>query len=111
MSLPPFIATSLGLIICGPLSDWIILFLAKRNKGIYEPEMRLWVIAAFIPFVPARLFIFSFGLANGAAWPVLAVGYGLLSFGCSPASAIALTYLTDAYTDVRYTYPSKENFY
>lgn len=33
MSLPPFIATSLGLIICGPLSDWSILFLAKRNKG------------------------------------------------------------------------------
>lgn len=63
--------------------------------------MRLWVIAAFIPFVPAGLFMFGFGLANGASWPVLAIGYGLLSFGCAPASAIALTYLTDAYTDVR----------
>jgi MFS family permease len=101
MSLPPFIATSLSLLIVGPLSDWSILYLAKRNKGIYEPEMRLWVIATFVPFVLAGLFMFGFGLANGAAWPVLAVGYGLMSFGCAPASAITLTYLADAYTDVR----------
>ena len=100
MSLPPFIATSLSLLIVGPVSDWSILFLAKRNKGIYEPEMRLWVIAAFIPFVPAGLFMFGFGLANRSPWPVLAVGYGLMSFGCAPASAITLTYLADAYTDV-----------
>jgi MFS family permease len=104
MSLPPFIATLLSLLIVGPVSDWSILFLAKRNKGIYEPEMRLWVIAAFIPFVPAGLFMFGFGLANGSPWPVLAVGYGLMSFGCAPASAITLTYLADAYTDVRPTW-------
>jgi MFS family permease len=105
MSLPPFIATSLSLLIVGPVSDWSILFLAKRNKGIYEPEMRLWVIAAFIPFVTAGLFMFGFGLANGAAWPVLAIGYGIMSFGCAPASAITLTYLTDSYTDVSFVHP------
>jgi hypothetical protein len=93
------------LLIVGPVSDWSILFLTKRNKGIYEPEMMLWVIAAFIQFVPAGLFIFGFGLANGAAWPVLAVGYGIMSFGCAPASAVTLTYLTDSYTDVRVLNP------
>lgn len=110
MGLPGFIGTSLGLVICGPVSDWGILFLAKRNKGIYEPEMRLWVIAAFIPFVPAGVFMFGFGLANGSSWPILAIGSGLLSFGTAPASSIALTYLTDAYTDVRYSCPSTERY-
>jgi MFS family permease len=100
MSLPAFIGSSLGLLICGPVSDWGILYLAKRNKGIYEPEMRLWIIAAFIPFVPTGLFMFGFGLANGFSWPIIAVGYALLSFGTAPASSIALTYLMDAYTNV-----------
>lgn len=27
----------------GPVSDWLVLHLAKRNDGIYEPEMRFWV--------------------------------------------------------------------
>ncbi|KAL1865757.1 hypothetical protein Plec18167_009299 [Paecilomyces lecythidis] len=100
MSLPPWIGTTLGSLVCGPLSDWLILFLAKRNQGIYEPEMRLWVIAAFIPFVPAGLFMFGIGLNNGSPWPVLAVGYALCNFGTTPASSIALTYITDAYTEV-----------
>lgn len=100
MSIPGFIGGSIGLLICGPLSDWGILYLAKRNKGIYEPEMRLWIIAAFVPFVPAGLLIFGIGLANGSSWPVLAVGCGILGFGLSPANSIALTYLTDSYTNV-----------
>ncbi|KAI9737991.1 MAG: hypothetical protein M1834_009361 [Cirrosporium novae-zelandiae] len=100
MSLPPWIGTTLGALICGPLSDWLILFLAKRKNGIYEPEMRLWVIVAFIPFVPAGLFMFGIGLNNGAPWPLLAVGYAICSFGTMPARSIALTYITDAYTEI-----------
>jgi hypothetical protein len=45
--------------------------------------------------------MFGFSLANEASWPVLAVECGLLSFGCSPISSIALTYLIDSYADVR----------
>lgn len=101
MSLPSWIGSTLGALIVGPLSDWLIIVLARRNHGIYEPEMRLWVIVAFIPFVPAGLFMFGFGLNNGSPWPVVAVGYALASFGTLPASSLSLTYLTDAYTEVR----------
>jgi MFS family permease len=100
MSLPSWIGTTLGALICGPVSDWIILNFAERNNGTYEPEMRLWVIAAFIPFVPAGLYMFGIGLNNGASWPVLAVGYAICSFGTTPASSIALTYITDSFTNV-----------
>ena len=101
MSLPSWIGSTLGALICGPLSDWLILVLARRNRGIYEPEMRLWVIAAFIPFVTAGIFMFGLGLNNGSPWSVVAVGYALTTFGTLPASSLSLTYLTDAYTEVR----------
>jgi hypothetical protein len=64
MSLPPFVATTLSLLIVDSVLDWSILFLAKRNKGIYEPKMRLWVIAAFISFVPAG------SLCLDLVWPM-----------------------------------------
>jgi MFS family permease len=59
MNLAPFIGNTLGSLICGPLSDWAILRLAKRNNGIYEPEMRLWVFVPFIPFQVAGAFWFG----------------------------------------------------
>lgn len=101
MGLPPFIGTALAAVICGPLSDYLIIYLSKRNKGVYEPEMRLWVILMFAPFVPAGLLMFGIGLNNGLPWPILAIGLGLVGFGTTPACSISLTYLTDAYTAVR----------
>lgn len=59
MNLAPFIGNTLGSLICGPLSDWTILRMAKRNDGIYEPEMRLWVFVPFIPFQVAGAFWFG----------------------------------------------------
>ncbi|KAJ6107794.1 hypothetical protein N7523_009117 [Penicillium sp. IBT 18751x] len=100
MGLPPFIGTSLATLICGPLSDRIGLYLAKRNGGIFEPEMRLWLCLAFTPFVPAGLFMFGIGLNNGSHWLLPAFGLGVSAFGVVPASSAALTYLTDSYTDI-----------
>lgn len=59
MNLAPFIGNTLGSLICGPLSDWAILRLAKRKHGIYEPEMRLWIFVPFIPFQVAGAFWFG----------------------------------------------------
>lgn len=37
----------------GSFSDWIVLFLARRNKGYKEPEMRLW--AYILPIILAAI--------------------------------------------------------
>ncbi|RMZ81716.1 hypothetical protein DV737_g2418, partial [Chaetothyriales sp. CBS 132003] len=65
LGLPAFIGTLLAALICGPLSDWMILRMARRNGGIYEPEMRLWMILAFIPFMAAGLLMFGIGVDKG----------------------------------------------
>src|SRR5207245_1015477 len=33
-----------GLAITGPLADWSAKYLARKNKGIYEPEFRLYLV-------------------------------------------------------------------
>jgi len=100
MSIPAFIGTTLGAIVVGPLSDWSIIYLSRRNNGIYEPEMRLWMMAPFVPFIPIGALMFGIGLNNGLPWPVIAVGYAICNLGITPISSIALTYITDSYTEV-----------
>jgi len=100
MNLAPFIGNTLGCLICGPISDWMILRLARRNNGVYEPEMRLWVFVPFIPFQIAGAFWFGYALQNGESWVAVAMAFGICNFGSAPISSIALTYITDAYNEI-----------
>jgi hypothetical protein len=36
--IPALIGTLIGTVLSGPLSDWCVKALAKRNHGVYEPE-------------------------------------------------------------------------
>lgn len=100
MNLAPFIGTTLGCLICGPVSDWMILRLARRKNGIYEPEMRLWAFVPFIPFQVAGAFWFGYALQGGQSWVAVALAFGICNFGSGPLSSIALTYIIDAYNEV-----------
>ena len=44
MSVGPFVGNLIGAIYGGVLGDWSILFFSRRNKGFYEPEMRLYIL-------------------------------------------------------------------
>lgn len=44
MSLGPFIGNLIGAVYGGVLGDWSILYFSRRNKGFYEPEMRLYIL-------------------------------------------------------------------
>lgn len=44
MNVGPLIGTILGSIYGGVLCDKVTLWLAKRNHGVYEPEMRLYLL-------------------------------------------------------------------
>ncbi|KAL4940530.1 hypothetical protein BDV06DRAFT_196352 [Aspergillus oleicola] len=100
MNLPQFIGVSIGSLIIGPLSDRFILYRARRNRGIYEPETRLWLLLPFIPFVLGGALLYGIGIQKGLAWPIIAVGIGVCSFGVAPINVVLLTYISDAYTDI-----------
>jgi MFS family permease len=100
MNLPPFIGGLFGFVVGGYLNDWSAKWLAKRNQGIFEPEMRLWLALPATLTIPAGILIFGFGLANGVHWIVLAVGYAIWGFGFVVSSDVALAYCTDCYQDI-----------
>lgn len=101
MGLPAFIGATIGSVLSGPLSDYMILRLSKRNEGIYEPEMRLWLILGTAPFILAGLILFGIAIDQGKSWIIIAIGYALASFGTAVANVLSLAYLIDAYGEVR----------
>lgn len=63
LSLGPFVGLLIGSAVFSPLSDGSILWLSKRNKGIFEPEMRLWLAlpGAILCFIGLVVFGYMIG--------------------------------------------------
>ena len=64
-------------------------------------EMRFWIFLPFVPFQIAGAWWFGYALQDGESWVAVAVAWAMANFGQAPISAIALTYLTDSYNEVR----------
>ncbi|KAJ5176699.1 uncharacterized protein N7482_002576 [Penicillium canariense] len=95
-----FAGTVIATLTAPALNDWLIVWRARRNEGIFEPEMRLWMMFPAAVFNAAGLMIFGIGLGRGLHWAILAVGNGLFGFGFIVTADVALTYLTDSYPDI-----------
>jgi len=63
LNLPAFIGTLIGFVWGGPLSDWSIVWFTKKNNGIYEPEMRLYLATLPALLGPVGLFLYGYGTA------------------------------------------------
>ncbi|OAA61408.1 Major facilitator superfamily transporter [Cordyceps fumosorosea ARSEF 2679] len=100
MNIAPFIGTIPAIWVGGYLNDKSIIWLARRNGGIYEPEMRLWMSIPMAFVTPAGILMFGLGLYYEAPWPLLAVGFGVFGFGLVVAGDIGLSYAMDCYHDV-----------
>lgn len=124
MSIPALIGAIIGSIYGGPLSDWLILILSKRNNGVYEPEFRLYLclLPAFLG--PAGLLLYGLGATavcfffhlpiylllgahtnvpclQGLPWIAPLCGIGLFGFALAAISNLSLVYLYDSYINVR----------
>lgn len=96
-----FIGGIFGMLWGGPLSDWWVLYRARKNKGIMEPEFRLWLL--FVPAIINSVGILLYGLGgyNGWHWMVSAgVGTAFIGFGIGAGGAIGLTYAIDCYPHI-----------
>lgn len=99
-SLGPFIGCVLGSIYSGFFSDWLIIKLSKRNKGYYEPEMRLHASHIGALAQPAGILMFGICLSQGRHWMLLQVGGGIFGFGLGSISTNAITLTIDSYRGV-----------
>ncbi|EAW06966.1 putative MFS transporter [Aspergillus clavatus NRRL 1] len=100
MSLGPFIGNIIGAFYGGFIGDWSILFFARRNKGYYEPEMRLYILHLPALSLCGGLIMFGVTLSKGMHWIWPSIGGALFGFGVGGIGDAALTLVIDSYMDV-----------
>ncbi|VUC24123.1 unnamed protein product [Clonostachys rosea] len=95
-----FTASVIGMIIAGPLTDWLGTSLAKRNGGIYEPEFRLPIMAAYLAFTGAGFFAWGQSSYAKDPWPVpVIVCLGMINLGIQLGATGVITYVVDCHRD------------
>lgn len=100
MNVATLVGAVIGCFMSGVLSDKHVLWLAKRNNGVLEPEYRLWLL--FITLIISPLGLIMFGVGASKSWPaeVIYVGLGFIGFGWGSIGDTAMSYLMDAYPDI-----------
>lgn len=95
------IAALIGFVIAcyggGYVSDEITARLIIRNHGNFVPEQRLISLIPGCIFAPVGCILLALACQNDLHWAVIAVGFGLVSFGTVYSPNIAMTYLLDCY--------------
>ncbi|CAK7216214.1 hypothetical protein SEUCBS140593_002800 [Sporothrix eucalyptigena] len=92
---------SLGVLTAGPLSDWVAMYLTRRNHGVREPEMRLLSMIPFVALSAVALVVVAVGLDRQWPWEaVIIVGFGGTGLMTVSLSTICITYAVDCYKPV-----------
>jgi MFS family permease len=96
-SISPLIMTIIGEVVSGPLNDAICLYLARKNKGVYEPEFRLVLI--FVVAILGTIGYFGFGLTihHQTHWAGPVLTFGISNMALAFASTCLYGYVLDCY--------------
>lgn len=100
MNVATLVGATFGCMMAGILSDYHVLWLARRNNGIYEPEFRLYLLFITLIISPAGLIMFGVGAAR--QWPAWVIygGLALIGFGWGSVGDTSMSYLMDAYPEI-----------
>ncbi|KAF5713162.1 hypothetical protein FGLOB1_4135 [Fusarium globosum] len=97
MSLGPFVGNFLGSVYGGVLGDWVVVKLAKRNKGIFEPEMRLYILLLPALLMGGGIVFFGISADKGWHWIYPSIGGAMFGFGMASMIDISCTIIIDIY--------------
>lgn len=100
MCVPTLIGAVIGCIYAGIVSDYFVLWMARRNNGILEAEYRLYFSFATAFIGPAGLLMFGIGTERALSWQVIYVGLGFIGFSWGCSGDIAMAYLMDCYPEM-----------
>ncbi|TDZ49798.1 putative MFS-type transporter [Colletotrichum trifolii] len=100
MTLGPFVGNIFGSIYGGPFADWAVLRLAKRNGGLFEPEMRLYPLCLPVVMMAGGLVMFGMTADRGMHWIYPSLGGAFFAFGLGANGDITFTLLIDTYREL-----------
>lgn len=101
MSLGPLVGSVFASLYGGPFSDWVVVRLARRNGGVYEPEMRLYPLSIPAIFMAGGTIMFGVTADRGMHWIYPSVGGAFFAFGLGAMGEITFTLVIDTYREVR----------
>jgi MFS family permease len=100
MDMPCLIGAVLGCLYGGWFSDPFVRWMTRRNDGIQEAEMRLWLLLPATILFPTGMLLFGAATNYGWSWPVPYVALGFIGFGWGNAGDVAMAYLEDCYPNM-----------
>lgn len=84
----------------GVFADTVVVFLARRNGGVKEPEMRLWTLCISFVYAGAGYLLYGWGAEEGLHWVAVAFGLGCMIAHQVSACSIATAYAMDSFPGV-----------
>ncbi|KAG9239730.1 serine/threonine kinase 16 [Amylocarpus encephaloides] len=99
LSLGPFAGGLIGMIFLGVITDPIIMYMTKKNKGVYEPEYRL--LPSILGLCTAAgMFGYGHVTQNFGSPYVASFLHGVVIFGLMGVVVATSAYALDAYRDM-----------
>ncbi|KIW67166.1 hypothetical protein, variant [Phialophora macrospora] len=90
----------IGAYLCGRCNDLVSQRLARRNHGVFEPEMRLPVVLVPIIGTPIGLVLIGVAFHHQWHWIVPCIGFVLVAVGFTGIPCVSQPYLMDSYFPV-----------
>jgi len=87
----------LGLVICGKMSDKIIIRMTKQNNGVYEPEFRLPLMMYLTFLIPISLFMYGWMADKNVQWMGPIISLAPFGVGMLAAFLSSQSYMIDAF--------------
>jgi MFS family permease len=96
-NLPLLVVALIGSPLSGWTADALAKFMARRNKGVFEPEFRLTLMIPAVIF--ATVGFLGFGMSVSAGYPIVwpLVFMSIHSLSVPFASTASLTYVIDCH--------------
>ncbi|PWI71494.1 hypothetical protein PCL_11588 [Purpureocillium lilacinum] len=96
----PCVGAVFGSLYGGPLVDKAVVWFARRNGGLFEPEMRLYLYPLPALLMSGGIILFGVTADRGLHWIYPSIGGALFSFGYGAVGDIAFTLVLDAFPNV-----------
>lgn len=100
INISPMIGMLFGCLYGGWFNDKTIIWLSKRNNGVYEPEFRLYSLIFANFTMTIGLFWFGITISHNVHWMVPTVAFAVIAFSYGAAGAITVTYVVDCYEKI-----------
>ncbi|MCJ1302401.1 hypothetical protein MMC08_005204 [Hypocenomyce scalaris] len=98
--LSPLLGVIVGSLYTGRVGDWLVMRMARRNRGIMEPEHRLWMFVPSIFLISGGLILWGVGAAHGVQWFGLVFAMGVIATANTIGLQVSVAYCIDSYPEL-----------